>query len=451
MLEARHLIAKRMIAIRNVACLALLFGASCSVTVNADTAIANLFASQQQSQDYDHFCTAVRENYAYFDVKKTDWQRVCDGYRVDALAATTRGALVTVLERALGELYDAHAHLGSSTRTSPRLTPTNTDLSATWQGERAVIVSVRSDSAAFKAGAREGMTVLEVDGEAVQKAALAREPRCLSQPDPAAREWALQSVLAGRQNGQSVRLKVQQGERSETLEFVPDRVFKSETLSYLRVGKNNDIGLIRFNNSLGGREAVLAFDEAVKSLADTRALLLDLRDTPSGGNTTVARAIMGRLIDKEALYQRHEAVSEFRETGVRRAWVEYVFPRTDGELYRRPVIVLVGRWTGSMGEGLAIGLHAARGALVLGEPMAHLLGSVQEYKLPQSGIAVRIPTEKLFSVDGKPREAFVPCAVFHKPNDANSLVNGTVAWIENTSQAAELGGANGAAPCPVER
>ena len=63
-----------------------------------------------------------------------------------------------------------------------------------------------------------------------------------------------------------------------------------------------------------------------------------------------------------------------------------------------------------MGEGLAIGLHAARGATVLGQPMAQLLGAMGQTVLPHSSIAVRVPVEKLFHVDGTPREAALPCA-----------------------------------------
>jgi hypothetical protein len=51
------------------------------------------------------------------------------------------------------------------------------------------------------------------------------------------------------------------------------------------------------------------------------------------------------------------------------------------------------------------------GAPVLGEPMARLLGALGELALPNSGIVVRIPVEKIFHVDGRPRESFIPCAI----------------------------------------
>ena len=60
-----------------------------------------------------------------------------------------------------------------------------------------------------------------------------------------------------------------------------------------------------------------------------------------------------------------------------------------------------------MGEGLAIGFHAI-GARVTGTRMAGLLGAIYDHRLPSSGLVLKIPTERLMSVDGLPREAFVP-------------------------------------------
>ena len=44
---------------------------------------------------------------------------------------------------------------------------------------------------------------------------------------------------------------------------------------------------------------------------------------------------------------------------------------------------------------------------VIGE-MAGLLGAIYDYKLEQSGLTIKFPVERLFHVDGTPREAFVP-------------------------------------------
>ena len=60
-----------------------------------------------------------------------------------------------------------------------------------------------------------------------------------------------------------------------------------------------------------------------------------------------------------------------------------------------------------MGEGLAIGF-AAIGARVEGDRMAGLLGAIYDLRLPNSGLVLKLPAERLHAVDGTPREAFVP-------------------------------------------
>jgi C-terminal processing protease CtpA/Prc len=357
------------------------------------------------TQDFDEFCRFVSENYAYFDIKKTRWDGVCAAYRVRAADATDKLTMISVLERALGELYDHHAHLGTSTKTSPRLVPSGADAWAAWDGGGAMIKEVRAGSAAERAGLRAGMQVMSIDGQPIVSATGDREPRFLSEPDDEARSWALQSALAGRQDGQPIRLSVLFGGQSKVIEYVPSPDRAAGPMSVRRL--DGDVGYIKLNNSLGDTLTVKAFDVALDIFKNTKGLILDLRDTPSGGNSLVARGIMGRMVQTGLPYQVHELVAEARATGIRRRWIEYVMPR--GEAYTAPVVVLVGRWTGSMGEGLAIGLNAVRGAQVIGTPMARLLGALGEMTLPVTGIVVRIPTEKLYHVNGTPREAFVPC------------------------------------------
>ena len=88
--------------------------------------------------------------------------------------------------------------------------------------------------------------------------------------------------------------------------------------------------------------------------------------------------------------------------------MEQVVPRAGKHNAHLP-IVRVGRWTGSMGEGIAIAFDAI-GARVEGDRMAGLKGAVYDLTLPFSGLVVKLPVERLYTVDGRPREAFVPRA-----------------------------------------
>lgn len=372
--------------------------------------------SAARGADFDALWSFVADEYAYPERLSADWPAVRRLYRPAAVAAETRRAFVTVLERALAELADAHAHLGTNTPGSPRLVPSGADVWAEWEGDRAVVTSVRRGSGAERAGVQAGDVVTAVDGVPVRAAVEARLPRTRRPGDARADGPALLAALAGTHD-RPVTLGVERD--AEMLTFTPGETALPDGLVAGETRPGN-VGVVRVLNALGDGATVAAFDSVLAGLRDTRGLVLDLRDTPGGGNSGVARGILSRFVAAERPYQRHERPAEARATGVGRAWVELVLPRGPFR-YTAPVVVLVGRWTGSMGEGLAVGFDAlGRGALglgapgrfrVVGTPMAGLLGALGERRLPNTGLVVRIPTERLTHVEGTPREAFVPEAL----------------------------------------
>lgn len=325
------------------------------IHTNQDGAQSNppAVTAAQYEQDFDELWTQVQSNYAYFDQKATDWDQVRTIYRPRVKEVTTRAQFVALLESVLEELYDSHAHLNTNTEASPRLVPSGADLWAEWRGPVAVLTQVRPGSAAERAGLRPNMAILEINGVEIGKAVQMRLGKSLRRVNRAARDWALRVLLAGRHNEER-RLMVgdiKTGARQTVDAGKPEMRTDAAAgpVTHRRIGEGGTFGYIRINNSLGENETMGAFDTALADLKETRGLILDLRDTPSGGNTTVARAIMGRFIDKEGFYQKHSVPAEEREFGVRRSWMEIVSPRGPFR-YSAPVVVLVDHWTGSMGK-----------------------------------------------------------------------------------------------------
>ncbi|RYY87790.1 MAG: hypothetical protein EOO15_10850 [Chitinophagaceae bacterium] len=230
-------------------------------------------------------------------------------------------------------------------------------------------------------------------------------PACLRKADTAAQLYALQLLAAGNHRD-ARRLEI--SDKGIMKEFTPDRFLNIDTLHYDGLLSSaiveGNIGMITINNSLGDEDLIPAFDSILNSMMNTSGLVLDLRQTQSGGTSTVARAIMGRLLKKEGYYQRHELPADSGRWGVKRSWVEIVAPR--GKTYTKPVVVLVGAWTGSMGEGIAVGLHGLRRAQIAGHPMAGLNGAIYSFRLPNSGIGYSVSAERLSHINGTPREHF---------------------------------------------
>ena len=325
--------------------------------------------------------------------------------RREAEAVGDRRALLRYAERALLALADHHAITGASFPDSWAVVPTYADLWIEAGGDGFVVTAVRRDSPAAAAGLRAGDSLHAIGDVPAAEAVAAFWSDLGLEADSGRAAFAARILAAGRRNALR-RLTFRRGAQLIPLDlpslYALPRA-ERRPLSATREGRRLRI---RFNDSLGDDATIAAFDAAMAEARPGQPILIDLTETPSGGNTIVARAILGWFVDRPRFYQVHALPAEQRRTGIARQWVEQVLPRP-GRRHRGPVTVAVGRWTGSMGEGLAIGFDAI-GARVTGTRMAGLLGAIYDHRLDHSGLVLKLPTERLSHVDGTPREDFVP-------------------------------------------
>ena len=344
----------------------------------------------------------VVDNYAYED----HWPggELPDSPQLSAERAAVHDhdSLLHYAENRIASLADHHAITGSSFKDSWAIIPTYADLWVVRRGKDYLIEAVREGSPAAKSGIVAGDRVIAVGGASTERAVEAfwKAPGLAVTAERA--DYGSRVLAAGRRD------------RPRDLTISHDGTTRRLSLPNLYEDQPDRPPLtirgktVRFNNSLGDQGTIVAFDKAMAALPRDAQVVLDFTDTPSGGNTSVARAIMGWFVDRPRNYQIHRLPSEERETGIPRQWVEQVLPRT-GKHHAVLPVVRVGRWTGSMGEGLATGF-AGLGARVEGTRMAQLKGAVYDLALPSSGLIVKLPAERLYSVDGLAREDFVPAA-----------------------------------------
>ncbi|MDZ4362832.1 S41 family peptidase [Brevundimonas sp.] len=326
----------------------------------------------------------------------------------EAEAVVDQRGLLRYAERALMSLADHHAITGRSFNDSWAVVPTYADLWIVLSDEVYVIDAVRAGSPAADAGIRAGDLLVAVDDLPTAEAVTAFWADLGHSVTPERSAFAARVLAAGRRDRER-RLTVSTadvGTRSLTLPNLYGWRQDKPPVTSSEVGQAR---VIRIEDSLGDTATIVAFDAAMAGVRPGQPIVIDLTETPSGGNTVVARAIMGWFVEAPNAYQVHSLPSEERQTGIGRRWVEQVLPRP-GLHHDGPVTVRVGRWTGSMGEGLAVGFDAL-GARVEGSRMAGLLGAIYDHSLPNSGLVLKIPTERLETVDGLPREAFVPVPI----------------------------------------
>ena len=317
-----------------------------------------------------------------------------------------RLSLLRYAEDRMQSLADHHAITGASFDNSWAVVPTYADLWIEPDGQRFRIDSVRAGSPAERAGIKRGEWLARVDQVEMAAAVAAFWSAVGLELTPRRAAYGARVIAAGRRDrDRKIGIMGADGRVRTLVLSSPYRepAIERSPVS-LSVGRGRIV--IRINNSLGDDSTIAAFDRAMASVGPQDRVTIDLRDTPSGGNSSVAHAIMGWFVAKPTNFQIHNRPVEQRETGIARQWIEQVLPRA-GKYHPSLPDVLVGRWTGSMGEGIAIGFDAI-GARIRGGAMAGLNGSVEDISLGDTGLSVKLPTERLSTVAGQPREEFRP-------------------------------------------
>jgi hypothetical protein len=349
----------------------------------------------------------IVDNYAYEDHWPGGKLPESAKLASERAAVHDKDSLLHYAEDRIASLADHHAITGSSFKDSWAVVPTYSDLWIERQVGGYSITAVRDGSFAQKAGIVSGDRLVAVAGIPTEQAVRSYWDTLGLPVTPERAENAARVLAAGRRDRPRELTIAHKGSlRTLTL---PNLYSAQKDLPPLTVSHDSAGRIvIRFNNSVGDQATIAAFDAAMARVPSKGPMIIDLTDTPSGGNTSVARSIMGWFVNHPRSYQVHQLPSEERETGIARQWGEQVLPRA-GKYHAALPLVRVGRWTGSMGEGLAIGF-AAMGARVEGTKMAQLKGAVYDFALPSSGLVVKLPAERLYTVSGLPREKFVPAA-----------------------------------------
>lgn len=358
--------------------------------------------------DAEGFADLINRRYAYLDRFARGKFVLTPPLVAEARAVHDRDSLLRFLERAIALMADHHAITGSAHDDSWGLVPSYADL---WV--------VRDDSGYVVSDVREGMPaaakvspgdrVLAIDGVDIEAAVTAWwSDLGISEPSREAREFAARVMLTGRRDRER-QLTIRHGGSPPAVLTLPNVYVARRELrqqAKVSVSRAGQVTRIILHDSLGETETIAAFDAAMAAVPAGHRVVIDVTDTGSGGISTVARAIMGWFVTKPMPYQMHSSPEEFRQTGIVRQWAEYVAPRSSKHFAGR-ASVRVGRWTGSMGEGLAVGFDAL-GLPVCGSAMAGLLGAVETSRLEHSDLVVKFPTERLATIAGIPRELFQP-------------------------------------------
>jgi carboxyl-terminal processing protease len=356
---------------------------------------------------WEEFESTFRLFYAYLDKRQIEAEEWFSITKKSALKTQSPDAFRDVVRRASYLFTDPHIIVGPLTPEDYNVFPTASDLIARKDADRFIIDHVRLGSPAAKAGILPGWEVKSIDGlspDTVLSNIMSGLPFSLSQEQES---YLITLALNGRRSGER-NLEFLGAETTHKLSLLSPREFAVELSRKPALSTEviENFAVIKVNNSLGDNDLIALFDEAIINARGKDGLILDLRNTPSGGNTEVGRSLIGHFVSEERPYQIHEIPSLEREFSVPRKFIELVQPRAP-YLPAENVGVLSGPWTGSMGEGITIGLDGAAGVTVIASDMGDLLGGLSNRYLERSGMNLDLGTEYLTHIDGTPREDFI--------------------------------------------
>lgn len=353
-------------------------------------------------KDFNEFWNDINDNYAYFDQQQINWDKVKENYLPEVRQIKNDSEFIRFLENVINEFHNGHISLNTNLNSSNRIIPSGQDIFIQKLNDKFYITDIRKGYGSDLSGLKIGDEVILFNGKSVAEQIHQFLPKYTAVHTEEMYQYALNMLFAGTHN---VKREITVSKNENQTNFYPDSIqIKKETTLIERKILNKTTAYIKVNNSLGNLKTIEEFDKAIDELIQYKNLIIDLTETPSGGNTTVARSIMGRFINKTMPYQQHEF--DEKEFDMKRKWVEYVTPRKTQ--YKGKVFVIVGRWTGSMGEGIAIGFDGLKRANVIGTKMAGLLGAINGFRMSETNIGFQIPTERLYHINGTPREKFKP-------------------------------------------
>jgi Peptidase family S41 len=345
-------------------------------------------------QDYEKLISNLELKYVYYTQKNVDIECLENYYSNRIKTLTSETDVLLFFEYLLDEFYDSHLHLNSSNQFSYRL---YSPIFATTIGSKIEISSVWKDQ--IESGVNINITnaeILTFNGVEFNQVIEKFPTHCQNKNNTEIRTWISNKILSGRYNEpRIITLKTTAG-KIETLDIDKIKIRKDTTLLSYKIVDN--IGIIRLNNSLGETKSKREFKQVLKKLKNTDGIILDLRNTVDGGSTNIANPIAGHFTNKKLIFQKYK--NTYKE------FVDHIKPKNPR--FDNPLVVLVGRWTGSMGEGLASGFDGTGIGTIVGTEMQKLAGATKDYKFNYIHFGYQAPYIEVLHINGTPRQKLVP-------------------------------------------
>jgi carboxyl-terminal processing protease len=346
----------------------------------------------------------VNDNYFDPDFGGLDWRAEHDRYEPLIAQAENDQVLYRLLNQMLWKLGVSHTAAvpaGRWTSVEPVVSAEGTTgLDFRLLGGEAVITCVQPGSSAEKAGLQPGFVLQSIDGVAIEQIIAETETGLPPPYNDRGRIEGLTRAILGRVYGTAdtnVKLVYLDGhskqheasltrihrERSATMEGTSLPPF---FLEFEAKHLEQEIGYIRFNTF--HTDLIPDLRNAIRSMADARAIIIDLRGNP-GGNPVATEALAAQFVKGRV----HTVTYLTRGGPIDR------FAEPAEETYEGLLLVLIDELSTSASEEFAAGMQAIGRAVIIGQRSPGSAAGAEVKLLPNGGLLL-FATMEMTAPDG---------------------------------------------------
>ncbi len=393
-----------------------------------------------QGQEFSYEATfrevweTIDERYYDPTFGGVDWEALGERYRPRILEAETDSVFYVRLNEMLFEL--GVSHIGVIPPDHPEWIGAPAVFSDGGVGadlrildSEIVITSVKSGSAAERAGLRPGLVIRGIDGMSLSQ----MTAEALAPPRPSIDERLIvNEYVQGKLHGPAetdIRLEVDAAHgvrevtltreprpgRTEFMEGIPPMFLEFESRWI-----DEHVGYIRFN---AFHQALLdRILAAVDEMYETGGLVFDLRGNP-GGDFQVRKTLVEKLVPEPVLFWSYRGRQGTRE----------LYTEPGDRPYTGSVAVLVDRTSASSSEEFSGGLQAIGRAAVVGERTPGMVLVAEVVQL-ENGATLVYPSAETRVADGTVLEGRGVIPDIPMQLDAASLADGRDLQLEAAAE-----------------
>jgi C-terminal processing protease CtpA/Prc len=354
--------------------------------------------------------TEIKYNFANFDlVPEINWDQVLKDKLPLVRQDQSNKDFAKLLVRCIAELKDGHTDI--SLKFFEIFDPAQPPLVVRPIEGKTVITEVGNSKDIIKANLKVGDEILKIDGKDVREV-LEEEiyPYVFASTDQWRDIKAFRYLLRGPDSSEiNLRIKNAVGKQrnivlTRDLNWGRNMPRKDYTDFECR-NLGNGISYVAIN-SFGNSEVVDKFKKNMDMIRGSKGLIIDVREN-GGGNSGNGDRIVSLLIDKPILnspWKTPQHIAAFQAWGRPKKWhigeVEYVEPCEEIELFRGPIVALMGPESFSAAEDFLVLLHSSKRATLVGSKTGGSTGQPLRFEFDY-GVNGRICTKRNTYPDGR--------------------------------------------------